>query len=129
MQHRNTLNINDWMRRRQALFGVLLALTVLFNAANAFALADSSVTPMTHTALAGHDHDMQSQSSCCTSQSQEHNHCCQGKLCDCATHCASLLLSRQIPLLPNQFKQSPPQLAEYMPLPHVDPPPQRPPRS
>lgn len=115
------------MRRRQAFISVLLTLMVLFNTAHVFAAVASNVAPETTMAMTGHTHDMQSP--CCPDQSQNHNNCCQGTGCACMVHCASLFLSQAMPTLQSLTNSKPLVLAEHMPIPHVDPPPQRPPRA
>jgi hypothetical protein len=127
MRHGKAIAISNWMRRQRARIAMLLSLTVLFNTATAFAIAASGMAPETTTAMAGPAHDMQSP--CCPDHAQHKTACCHGATCDCTAHCTSLLLSQQLPVLQTRFKQALPQFADNMPLPHIDPPPQRPPRA
>ena len=126
MKNGKAINISNWMRRRQAGIAILLTLTVLFNTATAFAFSTHRAAPETDATMLAHTHEMQSP--CCPDQSQNHNTCCQGAGCACLAQCATLLFSLPLTAPQNLFKQTMSPLAENLPITHVDPPPQRPPR-
>ena len=119
--------ITKWMRRRRAFITALLAMTVLFNSAHVFAAVATGVAHGTSSAMAEHMHDLQSP--CCPDHSTTHNNCCEGTGCACMAHCASLFLAQTMPKLQNLTHAKPLVLAQLNPLPHIDPPPQRPPRA
>jgi hypothetical protein len=125
IEHRSTV-YRKRIRRWQAGLAVLLSCMVLFNSVTAFAFASLNMPAAATTAMAGHAHELSSP--CCPDQSPQHDHCCQGTGCACLAHCASMLFSQMQTAPHQQFKQVVPRLAESMPITHVAPPPQRPPR-
>ena len=110
------------MHRRHAVIAVLLTLAVVFNTAPVFAAAVSMSEPGAHMMMAGHAH---------------HNHnmnmpCCDDNDntgCACMGHCASPFISQAMLMLHSMGSSIYLAMAQQMPVPYVDSPPLRPPRS
>jgi hypothetical protein len=118
----SALKFRSWMRRRRAGIAVLLTLAVMFNTAPLFAAAASFVESGSHhTMMAGHAHDDMNMPCCDTGNDTG---------CACMAHCAWLFLSQAMPPVLHTMNNSTHLImAQQMPVPYVDAPPLRPPRS
>ena len=129
MRTGRALQITHWMRQRQMSLAAVLAVIMLFNAVQALAgvLSESKAT----ASMAMLDDVQHKHSTCCGKHAQHHNDCFQsaGCNCNCSAHCAFFLSSHIQLNVHGVYQSKPLQLSQITPIPHVFPPPQRPPQA